>query len=105
MLALGLASAQGLVLSNSFYWDLNEATRGWTKRFRAQKNRLPTMNQAGVYAGVRHYVRAVQAAGKDAKQAAAMRAAGERHVQRGRPHSRGRARTVEDVSYASESTG
>jgi branched-chain amino acid transport system substrate-binding protein len=71
VLALGLPSAQGLVLSNSFYWDLNEATRAWTKRFRAQKNRLPTMNQAGVYAGVRHYVRAVQAAGKDAKQAAA----------------------------------
>ena len=71
VLALGLPSAQGLVLSNAFYWDLNEATRAWTKRFRAQKNRLPTMNQAGVYAGVRHYVRAVHAGSRDPKQAAA----------------------------------
>ncbi|MDT7812180.1 MAG: branched-chain amino acid transport system substrate-binding protein [Acidobacteriaceae bacterium] len=75
VLAIGLPSAQGLVLSNSFYWDLNEATRAWTKRFRAQKDRLPSMNQAAVYAGVRHYVRAVQASGREAKgAAAAMRA-------------------------------
>jgi branched-chain amino acid transport system substrate-binding protein len=71
VLALGLPEAQGLVLSNAFYWDLNEATRAWTKRFRAQKNRLPSMNQAGVYAGVLHYIRAVQAGGRDAKSAAA----------------------------------
>jgi branched-chain amino acid transport system substrate-binding protein len=71
VLALGLPQAQGLMLSNAFYWDLNEATRAWTKRFRAQKNRLPSMNQAGAYASVRHYVRAVQAGGRDAKQAAA----------------------------------
>jgi branched-chain amino acid transport system substrate-binding protein len=75
VLAIGLPSAQGLVLSNSFYWDLNEATRAWTKRFRAQKDRLPSMNQAAVYAGVRHYIRAVQASGREAKgAAAAMRA-------------------------------
>lgn len=75
VLALGLPSAQGLVLSNSFYWDLNDATRAWTKRFRAQKDRLPSMNQAAVYAGVRHYARAAQVGGRDAKlAAAAMRA-------------------------------
>jgi branched-chain amino acid transport system substrate-binding protein len=71
VLALGLPSAQGLLLSNSFYWDLNDATRAWTKRFRAQKDRLPSMNQAAVYAGIRHYARAVQASGRDAKLAAA----------------------------------
>lgn len=71
VLALGLPSAQGLVLSNSFYWDLNDATRAWTKRFRAQKDRLPSMNQAAVYAGVRHYARAAQVGGRDAKLAAA----------------------------------
>ena len=71
VLALGLPAAQRLVLSNAFYWDLNEATRAWTKRFRAQKNRLPTMNQAAVYAAVRHYVRAAQTGGLDAKRAAA----------------------------------
>jgi branched-chain amino acid transport system substrate-binding protein len=71
VIALGLPSAQGLVLSNSFYWDLNDATRAWTKRFRAQKNHLPSMNQAAVHAGIRHYVRAVQAGGRDARLAAA----------------------------------
>lgn len=71
VLALGLPEAQGLVLSNSFYWDLNQATRAWTKRFRARKDRLPTMNQAAVYAGVRHYVRAAQTSGRDGKRAAA----------------------------------
>jgi branched-chain amino acid transport system substrate-binding protein len=71
VLALGLPIAQGLVLSNSFYWNLNEATRAWTKRFRAQKNGAPSMNQAAVYAAVRHYVRAVQSGGTDARLAAA----------------------------------
>jgi branched-chain amino acid transport system substrate-binding protein len=69
--AIGLPSAQGLVLSNAFYWDLSDATRAWTKRFRAQKDRLPSMNQAAVYAAVRHYARAVQSGGRDAKAAAA----------------------------------
>ena len=75
VLAIGQSSAQGLVLSNSFYWDLSDATRAWTKRFRARKNSLPTMNQAAVYTSVRHFVRAVQSGGHDAKAAAsAMRA-------------------------------
>jgi branched-chain amino acid transport system substrate-binding protein len=71
VLAIGLPSAQGLVVSNTFYWDLNDATRAWTKRFRAQKDRVPSMDQAGAYAAVRHYLRAVQAGGRDAKAAAA----------------------------------
>jgi branched-chain amino acid transport system substrate-binding protein len=75
VMALGQSNAQGLVLSTSFYWDLNDATRAWTRRFRAQKNRLPTMNQAAVYASVRHFVRATQAGDRDARSvAAAMRA-------------------------------
>ena len=61
--ALGLPTAQGLVLSNSFYWDLNDRTRAWTKQFRAHKNRVPSMNQAAAYCSVRHFLRAVQAAG------------------------------------------
>ena len=74
--ALGLETAQGLVLTNSFYWDLNDATRAWTKRFRMHRNRAPTMVQAASYACVRHYITAVQAAGStDAPAvAAAMRA-------------------------------
>jgi branched-chain amino acid transport system substrate-binding protein len=74
--ALGLETAQGLVLTNSFYWDLNDATRAWTKQFRMHKDRAPTMVQAAGYACVRHYITAVRAAGStDAPAvAAAMRA-------------------------------
>src|SRR6266702_5989168 len=69
--SLGLATAQKLVLSTSFYWDLNDATRAWTKRFREYKDRVPSMNQAAVYCAVRHYLRAVHNSGRDAKLAAA----------------------------------
>ena len=47
--ALGLQAAQGLVLTTSFYWDMDEQTREWSKRFFAKTNRMPTMWQAGVY--------------------------------------------------------
>jgi branched-chain amino acid transport system substrate-binding protein len=66
--ALGLQTAQGLVLTEAFYWDLNDQTREWSKRF-AEKGDgdMPTMVQAGVYAGVLHYLKAVEATGgKDA---------------------------------------
>jgi branched-chain amino acid transport system substrate-binding protein len=60
--ALGLRTAQGLVLTESFYWDLNDDTRAFSKRF-AEKagGKMPTMVQAGVYAGVLHYLKAVDA--------------------------------------------
>jgi len=62
--ALGLPTAQGLVLTETFYWDLNDATRAWTKRWHAERNasgKYPAMNQAGVYAGTLHYLKAVTA--------------------------------------------
>ena len=62
--ALGLQTAQGLVLTETFYWDLNDATRAWTKRWHAERNapnKYPAMNQAGVYAGTLHYLKAVLA--------------------------------------------
>ncbi|MCO5156211.1 MAG: ABC transporter substrate-binding protein [Aquamicrobium sp.] len=59
--ALGLETAQGLVLTESFYWDLNEGTREWSARFEAIDGDKPTMVQAGVYAGVLHYLKAVEA--------------------------------------------
>jgi len=62
--ALGLQTAQGLVLTETFYWDLNDATRAWTKRWHAERNavgKYPAMNQAGVYAGTLHYLKAVVA--------------------------------------------
>jgi branched-chain amino acid transport system substrate-binding protein len=63
---LGLDKAQGLILTNTFYWDLNDSTRAWTKRFVAQNGgKYPTMVQAGVYAGVLHYLKAVVALKSD----------------------------------------
>jgi branched-chain amino acid transport system substrate-binding protein len=63
--ALGLKTAQGLLLTTSFYWDMDDKTREWSKRFFAKMNRMPTMWQAGVYSSVTHYLKAVQAAGTD----------------------------------------
>jgi branched-chain amino acid transport system substrate-binding protein len=73
--ALGLKAAQGLVLTTSFYWDMDEQTRAWSKRFYAKQNKMPTMWQAGVYSSVMHYLNAVKAAGTDEplKVAAKMR--------------------------------
>ena len=61
--ALGLKVAQGLVLTESFYWDMNDSTRAWSKRWQAERpNKYPNMNQAGDYAAVLHYLKAVAAA-------------------------------------------
>jgi branched-chain amino acid transport system substrate-binding protein len=63
---IGLDKAQGLRLTETFYWDLNDQTRAWSKRFAAaNNNKYPTMVQAGVYAGVLHYLKAVAAIKSD----------------------------------------
>jgi len=74
--SLGLKTAQGLVLTSPFYWDLNDKTRAWSKRFYDRLHKEPTMNQAGVYGAVMHYLAAIKAVGgKDAdKVMAKMRA-------------------------------
>jgi branched-chain amino acid transport system substrate-binding protein len=57
--ALGLEAAQGLVLTEAFYWDLNDATRAWSRRFAERAGgRMPTMNHAGVYSSILAYLRA-----------------------------------------------
>jgi len=61
--SLGLQSAQGLILSSAFYWDLNDATRAWSKRFIDKTKKVPTMIHAGTYGAVTHYLKAIQAAG------------------------------------------
>jgi branched-chain amino acid transport system substrate-binding protein len=73
--ALGLKAAQGLLLTTSFYWDMDDQTRAWSKRFYAKLNKMPTMWQAGVYSSVTHYLKAVAATGTDdpLKVAAKMR--------------------------------
>jgi len=63
--SLGLDKAQGLFLATAFYWDLNPRTRAWSKRFFDQHKRMPTMIQAGVYAAVTHYLKAVEALQSD----------------------------------------
>lgn len=66
--ALGLEAAQGLVLTEAFYWDRNDESRAWSKRFaEAFGGKMPTQVHAGVYSSIMHYLRAVEAAGtKDA---------------------------------------
>ena len=60
--ALGLKVAQGLVLTETFYWDMNDGTRAWTKRWQAERpGKFPNMNQAGSYAATLHYLKAVAA--------------------------------------------
>ncbi|MGO4287469.1 ABC transporter substrate-binding protein, partial [Bosea sp. TAB14] len=60
--ALGLQAAQGLVLTESFYWDRDDQTRAWSQRFaKLNGGKMPTMVQAGVYAGLLHYLKAVEA--------------------------------------------
>jgi branched-chain amino acid transport system substrate-binding protein len=60
--ALGLQTAQGLTLTETWYWDANDANRAWTKRWQQERpGKFPTMVQAGVYSGVTHYLKAVAA--------------------------------------------
>jgi branched-chain amino acid transport system substrate-binding protein len=61
--SIGLETAQGLLLSEGFYWDLNDETRAFSKRFMERVKRPPTTAQAGVYSSVGHYLKAVKAAG------------------------------------------
>lgn len=63
--ALGLNVAQGLMLTTSFYWDLTDETRAWTKRFldRTGGQRPPNMLQVGLYSGILHYLKSMEAAG------------------------------------------
>jgi len=61
--SVGLETAQGLLLAEAFYWDLNDDTRAFSKRFMERVKRVPTSAQAGVYSSVLHYLKAVKAAG------------------------------------------
>jgi branched-chain amino acid transport system substrate-binding protein len=64
--ALGLKTGQGLMFTETWYWDLNDGTRAWTKRWDKERNasgKLPSMNMAGVYSGTLAYLKAVEAVG------------------------------------------
>lgn len=63
--SLGLKAAQGMQLTTGFYWDYDDETRAWSKRFMERHGKMPTMIHAGVYSSLMHYFKAVEAAGTD----------------------------------------
>jgi branched-chain amino acid transport system substrate-binding protein len=67
--SMGLDLAQGLVLTNAFYWDRDDETRAWSKRFFERMKRMPHMGDAGDYSSTMHYLKAIAAAGTDDTQA------------------------------------
>jgi len=65
--ALGLPTAQGLIMTEAWYWDMNDANRAWTKRWQVERpGKYPSMVQAGVYSALLHYLKAVEALKSDA---------------------------------------
>jgi branched-chain amino acid transport system substrate-binding protein len=68
---LGLPVAQGLVFTEAFYWDLNDDTRAFSRRFAERLKAMPSQYHAGVYSAVTHYLKAVQVAGTDEAKAVA----------------------------------
>ena len=67
--SMGLQTAQGLKFATAFYWDRDEESRAWSKRFMARHGKMPTMAQAGVYSAIRHYLKAIDATGTDEAKA------------------------------------
>jgi branched-chain amino acid transport system substrate-binding protein len=63
--SLGLATAQGMIVTAGFYWDLSEETRAFAIRFMQRAKRMPTMFQAGVYSAIMHYLNAIEATDTD----------------------------------------
>ncbi len=66
---VGLKAAQGLTFVTAFYWDRDDESRAWSKRFFELHKRMPTMAQAAIYSAIRHYLRAIEAAGTDEAKA------------------------------------
>jgi len=67
--SVGLKAAQGLTFVTAFYWDRDDESRAWSKRFFEQHKRMPTMAQAAIYSAIRHYLHAIDAAGTDEAKA------------------------------------
>jgi branched-chain amino acid transport system substrate-binding protein len=61
--SLGLETAQGLLLTSAFYWDMNDETRAWSRRYFENMKKMPETDQAGVYSSILHYLKAVAATG------------------------------------------
>ncbi len=63
--SLGINAAQGLIVTDAFYWDMNDETRAFSKRFNERVGHMPTMIQAGLYSATMHYLKAIEAIGTD----------------------------------------
>ena len=66
--SLGIRATQGLMVTDAFYWDMNDETRAFSKRFYAKVGHMPTMIQAGLYSATMHYLKAIEATGTDEAQ-------------------------------------
>jgi len=62
---LGITRPQGLIVADAFYWDMNDETRAFSRRFYEKVGQMPTMIQAGLYSATMHYLRAIEAIGTD----------------------------------------
>jgi Periplasmic binding protein len=67
--SVGLKAMQGLTFITAFYWDRDDESRAWSKRFFELRKRMPTIAHAAIYSAVRHYLRAIEAAGTDEAKA------------------------------------
>jgi branched-chain amino acid transport system substrate-binding protein len=63
--SLGMKATQGLIVTDAFYWDMNDETRAFSNRFKEKIGRMPTMIQAGLYSATMHYLKAIEAIGTD----------------------------------------
>jgi branched-chain amino acid transport system substrate-binding protein len=63
--SLGIRETQGLIVTDAFYWDMNDETRAFSKRFNEKVGHMPTMIQAGLYSATMHYLKAIEAIGTD----------------------------------------
>src|ERR1700682_767169 len=63
--ALGVKATEGLIVTDAFYWDMNDETRAFSKRFNEKVGHMPTMIQAGLYSATMHYLKAIEAIGTD----------------------------------------
>jgi branched-chain amino acid transport system substrate-binding protein len=104
--SMELKAAQGLKFVTGFYWDRDDASRAWSKRFFDRQGRMPTQAQASVYSAVRHYIAAIAAAGTDEAKAvmAKMRELPVNDFFASNGHLRQDGRLVHDMYFAQVKT-
>ncbi len=104
--SMELKAAQGLKFVTAFYWDRNDESRAWSKRFFERQQRMPTQTQASVYSAIRHYLKSIEAAGTDEAKAvmAKMRELPVNDFYTKNGHLREDGRLVHDMYFAQVKT-